>query len=183
MVGAALKRDRRREEDDRPEADQRIDERRCVLGGEMLGDFQAQDQIESPLQANGRRQVMSQESLAGDFQKGGVHVAAIDPKGVGDALLGEDRQPRANAAADVDNRAGLDRLRDERDDLRRRLARAAPPVFEKLARVWLRHRRCVAARERGHERRMRSYATPRRWSRRLARACRTPAMAMKPSRG
>lgn len=86
---SALEGDRCREEDDRRQAGQTLDERPGGLGREMLGDFEAHGKIERPVQLERPTQVMLEKQDIGYLALRPRSPGAIYPEDVGDAALDE----------------------------------------------------------------------------------------------
>ena len=108
--------DRRGEENGGPEPDQAVDEDVRRLLRQVLCDLEGDDELERPRQVERKPQIVRFERVAGNLEQVGVHVVAVDPEDVGDAVVAEGSEPGAEAAADVDDAAGGNEREGHRDD-------------------------------------------------------------------
>ena len=107
------------EDDGRRQPGQALHQRLRRLRRKMLGDLEAQGEIEPPAQLQRPAQLVLVEQSRGDLQIGAGHPGAVDATNVGDAVLAEGREPQAGAAADIDDALGPEQLDQHgRDDRR-----------------------------------------------------------------
>ena len=112
---AALEWNRRRKQDEIGRPGQFRNKTVRAFRRQMLGHFQANRQIESPLQIQWPGQVSATKFFHGNFQQLLVHPSAIDAQHVRHAPLLQDGQPRADAAPDVHRRP--DRRQPRQDQI------------------------------------------------------------------
>jgi len=90
-----------REQDDGTKIHERIYQRCGVLLGQMLGDFEAEYQIEAPVQTYGRGQIVRPESILTDLKPVSLYIITVDSVNVGYTVAGKGRQPGSYSTSNV----------------------------------------------------------------------------------
>ena len=103
--------------------------------GKILGDLEAQHEIEPPVPAHSLVQVGLDEPLCRNLQLVYFRVAGIHSPNVVDPMLPKDAEPDSPSATDVADRLGLKQLHYQRDDEPRRVPLRLLTGVETLARV------------------------------------------------
>ena len=117
MMLAALAGRGRRKENELAVADQAVDE--LVGSGfrDVLGDFQALDEVELAIELQGLGEVARQELRRRDVNPALVDVGAVDALNIRGAMLQPDRQPDAAPAAEVEDAPDRDLLGEKANDM------------------------------------------------------------------
>jgi len=92
-----------REQNDRTKTHERIYQRTGVLFGQVFGDFEAEYQIEAPVQTYGRGQIMRPESILTDLKPVSLYVITVDSVNVGYTVAGKGCQPGSYSTTNVHN--------------------------------------------------------------------------------
>ena len=106
VVMAALKRNRRRKKHHRSEGRKIGDETLGARRGKMFGNLERKRQVEFPLDLEGLLEVGATEALARNLQLVLIDPDTVQPEDVFDPVFAKNRQPRATAAADIDDALG-----------------------------------------------------------------------------
>jgi hypothetical protein len=85
----------RREQDHRTKIHERVDQRRRMLFGKMFSNFQAENQIEAPVQTYWLSQIMCDKSILADLKHVSLDIITVDSDDINYAVLDKDRQPGA----------------------------------------------------------------------------------------
>ncbi len=116
VVVAALVRHGGREEHGRPERDEGVEKRVRGVFGDVLSDLEGEHEVEAAPEVERPAQVVRDEAVVRKEQPRLTNVLAVDAGHVLDPEREPRRRPRAGAAANVDDAAGLQPLVDERCD-------------------------------------------------------------------
>ena len=101
----------------------------------MFGDLERKRQVEFSLDLEGLSEVGAAEALARNFQLVLIDPDAVQPEDVFDPVFAKNRQPRAAAAADVDDAPGGEQVQDDGHDTPRRRQGGIAVASVKLGRV------------------------------------------------
>ena len=138
VVGAALTGHGRGEENDIAKTAEVGDEALAARGGQVLGDFQAVDEIEPTVETQRHGEVRSAESVGWEEQLLRPHDVAVDPQHVA-AGVGIGLGPCAGTAADIDDRPAREQAQDERHRLAGRGGGILLQTFVVPGRIGRRH--------------------------------------------
>ncbi len=118
VIDPALQRDRGREQNDRGEPHELLDE--CMRGGrrQVLCHLDRDRQVEALLYPERPGQVTGEEPILWDEQRAAIDVVAVDAQATLDPGVEEGADPGPDAATDVDDGADLQQFEDQRRDLR-----------------------------------------------------------------
>ena len=105
-----------RKENDGSQSCQRLDKVLSRFGRKMLGNLQRHDLIEGRVKPKRMFQIDGDKPVRRNLQHFRRHVVPIDANHVIDAPFPEYRQPRADAAADIDDPLRSDQLENQRNN-------------------------------------------------------------------
>ena len=128
MIGPALARHRRTEQDHIRGVTERADERVGIRRRQMLGDFDGDAEIEPPFQHDGPREIGGTEVDRRALERGAIDPGSIESRELARSQFLRDREPGALSASDVDHALRSQRAEDDRQHRARRTPRSLGEV-------------------------------------------------------